>query len=382
MRPLFQKFGITRLADITGLDEIGIPVWSAIRPNARTLAVSQGKGVDAPAAQASAVMEAVEMAVAERVAIPTRRMTAAALAQDGGAVESLPDLVAQGRPPLLDDEEIDWAAGYDISADRTVWVPLDAVRLDQPISEREASRYWRSSDGLASGNLLIEAALHGVLERIERDAMALWRLRSDGEVRQRCVVPTAFGDPILSDLVARVEGAGLGVHLFDVTTDVDVPVFFCVIAPRGSRKASAWKYLELVSGSGCHPLPARAAIRALTEAVQSRLTVISGARDDIIPAAYDAPLSPDLLAYLAVEPAKSPAGRDSRGEPLPREMLLAGVVEKLRAVGLGRVIVVPLSGHSEEFAVAKMIVPGLEHPAGARRTTWGRRALSLMMAPR
>ena len=47
--------GITRLADVTGLDNIGIPVFQAIRPNARSLSVSQGKGVSLEAAQASAL---------------------------------------------------------------------------------------------------------------------------------------------------------------------------------------------------------------------------------------------------------------------------------------------------------------------------------------
>ena len=63
MRALMAEFGITRLARLTGLDNVGVPVWSAIRPNSRTLAQSQGKGVDDPSAMASAVMEAVEVAI-------------------------------------------------------------------------------------------------------------------------------------------------------------------------------------------------------------------------------------------------------------------------------------------------------------------------------
>ena len=59
-------FGITRLGRLTGLDRIGIPVWTATRPNATNLSVSQGKGVDDAAAAVSAVMEAAEMAAAER----------------------------------------------------------------------------------------------------------------------------------------------------------------------------------------------------------------------------------------------------------------------------------------------------------------------------
>ena len=380
MRGYFGRFGITRLADLTGLDEIGIPVWSAMRPNARTLAVSQGKGVDAASAQASALMEAVEMAVAETASLPTRHTSQRELAARGECVETLPDLIARGFEPLGEDDEIEWTAGYDMGGQRTVWVPRDAVRLDQTTSQGEVSRFWCSTDGLASGNLLIEAALHGVLERIERDAMALWRLRRAGDIQGRCIAPAALEDPSLCELVSMVERAGLGVHLFDATTSVGVPVFFCAIAPRGRRKATSWKYLELVSGSGCHPVASRAAIRAVTEAVQSRLTVISGARDDIVPDDYQAPLSADVLAYLAIEPGPHGNARAQGGEPPQRQKLLAGVVGKLREAGLARVVVVPLTDRADPFSVVKAIVPGLEHPAGARRSGWGRRALSVMLS--
>ena len=59
-RPLASSMGITRLGNITGLDRIGIPVVAAIRPNSRSVSVSQGKGLDLSQAMASALMEAVE----------------------------------------------------------------------------------------------------------------------------------------------------------------------------------------------------------------------------------------------------------------------------------------------------------------------------------
>ena len=67
LRPHFPRLGIVRMAEVTGLDRIGIPVWMAVRPNSRTLAVSQGKGISAAHARASAVMEAAEIAVAEDI---------------------------------------------------------------------------------------------------------------------------------------------------------------------------------------------------------------------------------------------------------------------------------------------------------------------------
>ena len=61
-----KKLGITRVGDLTGLDTIGLPVWFAVQPNSRTLAVSQGKGLTHDQARISAVMEAAESAIAER----------------------------------------------------------------------------------------------------------------------------------------------------------------------------------------------------------------------------------------------------------------------------------------------------------------------------
>jgi len=43
--PILKDFGITRVGEITGLDRIGLPVWIAVRPNARSLSVS-GEGLD------------------------------------------------------------------------------------------------------------------------------------------------------------------------------------------------------------------------------------------------------------------------------------------------------------------------------------------------
>src|SRR5262245_55043582 len=70
--PLCSAFGITRLANVTGLDYIGIPVYQCVRPNSRTLSCSQGKGLTLEAAKASALMESIETWHSEWPAAPTR----------------------------------------------------------------------------------------------------------------------------------------------------------------------------------------------------------------------------------------------------------------------------------------------------------------------
>ena len=70
LKPLPPKMGITRLANVTGLDVIGIPVVMSVRPCSRSLSVSQGKGLDLDSAKVSAAMESVEGYHAERVTGP------------------------------------------------------------------------------------------------------------------------------------------------------------------------------------------------------------------------------------------------------------------------------------------------------------------------
>jgi YcaO-like protein with predicted kinase domain len=64
--------GITRIANVTGLDSVGIPVVMVCRPNSRSLAVSQGKGLDLTAAKASGLMESIETYHAETITFPLR----------------------------------------------------------------------------------------------------------------------------------------------------------------------------------------------------------------------------------------------------------------------------------------------------------------------
>ena len=376
MRPRLPEFGVTRLARLTGLDEVGIPVWAAIRPNALTLAVSQGKGVDDDAAAASAMMEAIEVATAERSDLPRLTLSTQAMAASGRRTDSLEALLRVGAELPSADEPIDWIEGFDIIGEAPVWIPLDAARLGADATE---SRYWQSTDGLASGNALWEAAFHGLCERIERDALALWTYATDDAVEARCCDPRDLADAELDRLVAAIEAAGLRLRLFDVSSDVAIPVSFATISPPPQSDPAGWRHFDLQSGSGCHPDPARAAIRAVTEAAQSRLTAISGARDDFDPADYRARLAFDLSPYVRAEPKRqAPVAAASVG---PAEYL-PFMTSRLKAAGVGSAIIAPLENGDCEFAVAKALVADLENVPGARRFPLGRRGLAARLKRR
>jgi len=368
------EFGITRLANVTGLDHVGIPVWSAIRPNARTLALSQGKGITDAAAQASAIMEAIEVATAERLDLPSLSASMAELTAEGQRFDSLPSLLGKRSAPLGEAEAIAWIRGHDLIGGGDVLVPLEAVIIND---SQVPVRYWQSTDGLASGNVLWEAIFHGLCERVERDALTLWSLRDDAWLAAHCIDPSAFADLQVDRLISRIEAAGLQIRLFDITSDIGIPVCFAALSPPPNGHEAHWKYFDLQSGSGCHPDWARAAIRAITEAAQSRLTTISAARDDFDPGRYQQGIKPDLLPYILAQPVLSPTAAPVRH--IDRERYLPDMLDALQAVGVTSVIVVPLEDGSDGYAVAKVIVTALENPSGEHRYRFGKRAAKLLL---
>jgi ribosomal protein S12 methylthiotransferase accessory factor len=372
--PLMDKYGITRIARQTGLDHIGIPVWSAIRPNSLSLAVNNGKGIADADARISAVMEALERAVAGEPELVSRLTTLKALEAEGLSADSLVSLIGKGHEPIGHDSLLPWAQGYDLISARAIWIPLHAIMLDRTAE----TPYWQSSDGLASGNTQTEAVFHGLLERIERDADLLWSLARKPERASRCIDTAAFHDAIVDRLATAVRDAGLALQVFDITSDIGVPCFQALIGPVNISERRAVLYAEAANGSGCHPDPVRAVIRAITEAAQSRLTLVSGSRDDIGAEIYDLPMPKGLIEDFNFETAaRALPVFDTERRSLPE--MLHTILAALRERAIGSVIAVPLNPADAPFSVVKVLVPGLENPSGPRRIKFGKRGLARMM---
>ena len=374
--PSLRKHGISRLARLTDLDRIGIPVWNAITPNSRSIVINQGKGIEDIDAKVSAAMEALERAVAGDPHVEIRQTSFRQLESEGSSAEPLHSLISVGRSEIQPEETVAWTLGYDIIAERDVWVPHDAILLD----DTRANRFWQSSDGLASGNTLLEATFHGLLERIERDAEVVSQFGSVDERRRRCIDVASLCDPVLSSLAQRVRDAGFRLQMFDTTSDVGIPCFEAFMAPLVPSEM-ALRYIEVTYGAGAHPNAVRAAIRAVTEAAQSRLTYISGARDDIHPDTFARPLPDHLHDALFMQPnSYTPLQNTVMGATLSD--MLQGVIGKLKAVGVKSAIVVHLNPDEDDFSVAKVLVPELENPDGKRKRRFGSRALKRIMKSR
>lgn len=370
---LLPRFGITRLSRLTGLDRLGIPVWNAVSPNARSIVINQGKGITDIDAKVSAAMEALERAVAGDPLVRARRSSRRAFSEAGEPCLPLDIFIAAGQPFVGEDEVIDWLAGHDVATGEHIWVPREAVILDRT---EETPRFWQSSDGLASGNSETEAILHGLLERIERDADRLWRLLSRQKRLAAAIDPADIADPVAEALVARFREAGLDLRLFDITSDLAVPTYAAALAEAGILARRQPLFHDVTIGYGTHPVAARAVIRALTEVAQSRLTYISGARDDLFAETFSRPLAAETRALFEAAPGAAPTYPAPEGDAAG---LLAWCLAKLAASSIAPVVAVPLGDASLPVCVVKMIVPALENPEGARRHAVGPRALSRML---
>jgi YcaO-like protein with predicted kinase domain len=266
IEPFLPQMGITRLADVTWLDHVGVAVFQAIRPNGRTLSVSQGKGLSPDLAKVSAAMEAIEMWHAER-AVSAFAATVGEMAGDLGY--RLDELDLAGRHHLNDGLRLGWSHANGVDDQQATFIPTGYLRLDARPARRWAPRLFStSSNGLASGNTHEEALLHGLYEVIERDAL--------GSEPQGVELATVVGDAsvVLDQMIAARLEVQIDLH----TSPTGLPCFRTLI---WSEDFPVW-----FAGYGCHLDSNVALCRALTEAAQSRVTAIAGTRDDLSPQAY------------------------------------------------------------------------------------------------
>jgi len=373
-----KALGVTRLANVTGLDYLGIPVFMAVRPNARSISVSQGKGLEPASAAASAVMEALELAHAEEPNLRPRVATYAGIRARARAVD--PSLLPRLRGmPLSRDQRIEWVEGIDLSDGSPIFVPFDLVhcRFDQ----RRQSSFLRSSNGLSSGNVWLEAVVSGICETIERDATSLWLHRTPDERRERRIDLRSVRDRDCRALIDALQSRCIAVSLWDVTTDVGVACVLCRIEEAEGNNRSA---LGAFWGAGCHLSREVALIRAVTEAAQARLTFIAGSRDDLYCRDYEGAQAPALIELLREEWERKQAGQ--RFERLPSgagvtfEGDLKLLLGRLRAAGLGRIVAVDLTDDRFAIPVVRIVVPGLEARGEKGRYKPGRRARALALA--
>ncbi len=343
--------GITRVADITNLDRIGIPVFSSIRPTAEAGAISvyNGKGATPVEAEVSAMMEGIERYSGEMDDREPMIGRYSEVSAENAALDPA-DLILPDRVPT--DVAIPWVGGYDIVQEEEVLVPAHAVYHPLPVT---CGRLFRTNtNGLASGNTLEEATFHALMEVVERDAWSLVEVTRNTGPRIEGVA-----DGLAADLLAKFGSAGVEVTLRDITSDIGVPTVAAVADDVVLRDPTL-----LTIGMGSHTSAGIAVLRALTEVAQSRLTQIHGAREDTDTAdvrkriGYDRTKRLNRHWFAESETIQFAAMPSFDSDDFLTD--INHVVDRLGAAGLSRVVVVDLTRPEIGIPVVRVIVPGLE----------------------
>lgn len=342
IEPFLHQYGITRIANITGLDTLGIPTYVAYRPNARSLSCSQGKGVSHDLAKISAIMEAIEFYYGEHLPSPDLYGSFNELNK---AYNLFPiDTIKKAllKRDLL-NAHLGWLKGFNLIDEKPVYFPHNLISLDKSTYNSGSLALWPSSNGLASGNTYEEALCHALFELIERDSQ-----ETDSD---KIVDLTRISDPVCQKVVDTILQ-----NVRMVVTDIrnhqlSMPVYKAVIVD----KKNANRLSLGIIGHGCHLSAQVAFLRAVTEAAQARLTYISGARDDI-----PLHLFSTTPLYRTVKKQSSNAILQELNK-IPETMteMLNIILDRLITHGHRQVIVYRLTPETYPFQVVRAIVPTL-----------------------
>ena len=352
-RAWLDRHGITRIADVTDLDRVGIPTFHSVRPTAASglNTVTSGKGITSAAARVSAMMEAIERTWCELHGDSPRVTSFATLRnEDALALDPRRLILRQGHA-WSETSELGWWPARELVSDQNVLVPALGIFTPYP---DDLQMFSSNTIGLAVGNTPREALLHALLELIEHDATAF------GEVlRQRQSIELDSLPASPASVVAKFHDAGLLVHMFHYESDIGVPTIYVAIEDPDARDGMLFN-----GGAGCHLNPEVAAVRALTEAAQSRLSVLAGAREDM-----------ELQAYRRATPYEELKRRFDNWTEVHEQVGLAtientsagtvdgdleSVLRRLLSAGTTMIFASELAPAELPFSVTKCIVPGLE----------------------
>ena len=329
-------------------------------PTAPGLAVF-GAEVALPGGPASAsgvgtgLLEAFEGCVGEGVELlasaetPADRTRFRPAPPDAALAPWLAGILPAGAEPR------DWVELLRLDAPGTAWLPA-ALCLRR--TEPDFAPPWPLSIGCAAGPTPEAAALHALLELIERDAAALWWR---GGRRGR---PVALEDPAMAPAAALLAALRRGQDgrrswLLDLTTDLGVPViaalstgpegrgFCCGLAARTARAAAA-----------------RAALLEMAQ-MEAAHAVVLAKQAEAGPAALNAHDRTLLARYHGIRAGGcallDPAGPAEPGPDLPADpaAAMAVLVGRLGARGLP-VLALDLTRPELGLPAIRLVVPGLE----------------------
>jgi len=402
--PVSKTIGVTRISEITQMDRLYIPNYSAVLPGTEdSIWVYSGKGITNSDAKASAIMEAIERYCSLSNTY-SRDFIQGSYSEVSKSYNTVlhPDEVVEPVNKMYSDKDsiIDFLTGFDLLNNETVLVPAE-IALYRHFPGRAASRAFSDShtNGLASGNLMEEAVCHALCEVIERDAVSIADLCASSipyNILQNMINsvekekndtqsldmqpetkfvddPSIFPDVDISEIIDEYEplrrlinkfnDARIPLIIKDITQkDIGIPTFVA-----SSIEWVSHDYGYFAKGYGTHPDARMALIRAITEASQTRVVNIQGARDDLKKIRYN---DNDEIYKRKWQFMPSKSVKDgkyvvkfSEIKSYTNDDILDDInliLNNLRNAGLRRAIIVDLTSAEIEIPVVRSIVPGLE----------------------
>ncbi|MGD0648149.1 MAG: YcaO-like family protein [Acidobacteriaceae bacterium] len=379
LREIGNTLGVRRMADITGLDRVGIPVYSAIVPlSDDALSVYNGKGLRPIDAKVGALMESIERQTALKARLPYIEATYRQLSQQARTLD--PWKINQALFEDFTPESLcSWVRGTDLFSGEQVWVPAHlAGYLWNDVPHRSPFTV-NDSNGLASGNNRLEAVYHALCELIERDSWSLAELGASflPAARSQIIRGSSAGHsddlehcpsveiPQDNELFRAFREAGLDLQVRDISSALQVPAFVASVADE-----SIFGFPMAHAGFGCNPNANVALRRAITEVAQSRCVDIQSVREDIVDSNAPKETFAPHTKRIAVINRRSWVTAESRTRR-PFEAIeshrfddlnqdLQWLMERLQSAGLSEAIVVDFTPGCTTHSVVRVIVPGIE----------------------
>jgi len=404
--PLCKMIGVTRICDITYLDKLYIPNYSAVLPGTEDLFwVYSGKGPTKSHAHASALMESIERycSLSSKTTKNTIRGTYAELTKSYNKVLHPDEVVEPAYENYsINESTLDFLPGFDLLNSEEVLVPAALVfsRYSPKFPSTNAFLYSHTN-GLASGNVIEEAICQALCEVIERDAVSIADLCASSipySILERITNsikkiennnsratqingvdfvddPNVFSDVNIDEitrefkplkfLVDRFASAGINLLVKNITQkDIGIPTF---VASSIEWVTSDYGYFAI--GYGTHVDSRIALIRAITELSQTRALNIQGARDDLKKIQYTQDDEIYKRKWQFMPTTTLTRKKDekvvmfSEIRTYVNDDILDDVkfiLSRLKNAGLRRAIIVDLTHSDVGIPVVRAIVPGLE----------------------
>jgi ribosomal protein S12 methylthiotransferase accessory factor len=267
-KQLAATAGISEVTEITDLDVLGVPVFVSVRPQARGDVFTFGKGLHRVDAEVGAYMEALEFFFAEpgNGDISTRWGIAREVAGQEQADDAILDFVPLLQREVDLDGPLLLAAVRELESGSECSIPAELVYYPAP--EVGQLLFGSSTNGLASGNSVLEASIQALLELIERDIWSFEFVRSASKLVEAASLP----DDVL-EIIERAERNGLQLKIRTIPNDYGIPFFAAFVFDLNNPSRKSFN-----GGWACDLDRDRALVRAVTEAAQSRVAFIHGGR--------------------------------------------------------------------------------------------------------